>query len=75
MNTKIVSIILLAFLVTGCIVHPGHHKKRGVTVKVPVETVVVLDKEHTKRGIALVYKQPARKRNCWKHNQHWHCNR
>lgn len=34
-----------------------------------------LAKEHNKPNIIIVNIRPAKSRQCWSHNRHWHCHR
>ncbi len=75
MNIKVVLLIISSLvMLSACVIQPAH-RGHNVRVKVPVKTVLVLDKEHHGRNIVVVNAMPAKKRNCWNHNKHWHCNR
>ena len=68
---KVITILFILLNLTACIVHPAHnHKKqKGKT------TTVVLEKEHKNNKIVIVNVRPAKSRQCWVHNRHWHCHR
>ncbi len=34
-----------------------------------------LEREHNHNNIVIVNIRPAKSRNCWPHNRHWHCYR
>jgi len=75
MKIKLVVLIALSIIMlSGCVVRPAH-KGHKVKVKVPVRTVLVLEQEHGRNNIMVVNAKPAKKRNCWIHKKHWHCNR
>lgn len=81
MKIKLVLLIIISItMLSACVVRPSH-RGHNVRVKVPVKTVLILDQqrvleqEHQRRNIIVVNSQPARKKNCWTHSKHWHCNR
>ena len=75
MKVKLISVTIISMiLLSACVVRPAHHGKR-IKVKVPVRTVLVLEQEHSGHNVLVVNVKPAKKRNCWKHKKHWHCNR
>ncbi|MCO7224291.1 hypothetical protein [Pleionea sp. CnH1-48] len=70
---KLLVVILVASLLSACVVKPvGHRHKK---VKVGVKTVAVLDAEHRHHNVTVIYKRPAHSRKCWAHKNHWHCHR
>jgi hypothetical protein len=75
MNIKLILLVAASMtLLTACIVRPAHRGAK-VSIKVPVKTVLNLDKEHQGRDIVIIKAKPGKKRNCWSHKTHWHCNR
>lgn len=66
-------IIFITILgLTGCIVKPKNSHK---TPQVKTKLVKVLELEHKDKSIIVVNIRPAKSRQCWQHNRHWHCRR
>lgn len=60
MRYYLVWLIVVPLVLGGC-VHP-HPKRKGAHV-------------HHHSGVVILYKKPAPKRHCWRHNGHWDCSR
>ncbi|WP_251359922.1 hypothetical protein [Kangiella sp. TOML190] len=69
---KLAVISVLALAISGCHYHHGHHTHS--TAKAVVHTAAHLDAQHQHTNI-IVVKKPAKRKKCWKHAGHWHCNR
>ncbi len=72
MKGKLILILLTLVVISGCIVRPGHRVHR-VKVVAPVKSLVVLEQEHSSKGIVVVHAVPKKSRKCWTHKKHWHC--
>jgi hypothetical protein len=69
MKTKFILILLVIVMVSGCIVRPAHRAHR-VKVVAPVKTLVVLEQEHSSKGIVVIQSKPKKGRKCWSHKKH-----
>lgn len=75
MNIKAILVLAISLsLLSACVVHPSHKTAKAHHKKIQVKTVLRLEQEHQGHNIVIVNKLPEKKRNCWSHKSHWHCN-